>query len=101
MSAPDHINAQIRTYLGDFVVPALPAEIQALSFDVVSWLVTVHTYQYDVLSDRTDSLLEQRIEGLAGALPPRPGEAWQVVPSYHRSEPMQPVHPEGEVVYAV
>jgi hypothetical protein len=101
MSAPEFITTQIRAYLGEFVVPVLPTEVRVLSFDVVSWLVTVHTYQHEMLSDQTDSQLEQRIEGLADALPPRLGEAWQVVPSYHRSEPLQPIRPEGEVVYAV
>jgi hypothetical protein len=101
MSAPDHIKNHIQRYISRHVVPALPAEIQLVSFEVVSWLITVHMYQRAVFSDLSASSLEDHIKRLVADLPPRDGEPWEVVPSYHRRDPNQPYNPEGEVVYAV
>ena len=100
MAAPEHITAQIRSYISEIVLPALPAEIRLVSFEVVSWLVTVHMYQHEVFSDRSCDALEEHIERLAGTLPPRSGEPWQTVPAYHRRDPDVSLDPEGEVVYA-
>ena len=98
MAAPEHLTAQIRAYILEIVLPVLPAEIRLVSFEVVSWLVTVHMYQHEVLSDH--STLDDCIERLAETLPPRPGERWQAVPAYHRRAQEVPLDPEGEVVYA-
>jgi hypothetical protein len=100
MAAPEHITAQIRSYISETVLPVLPAEIRLVSFEVVSWLVTVHMYQREIFSDRSYDALEEHIERLADTLPLRSGEPWQAVPAYHRRDPEVPLDPEGEVVYA-
>jgi hypothetical protein len=100
MAAPEHITAQIRAYISESVLPVLPDEIRLVSFEVVSWLVTMHMYQHEAFSDRSCDALEERVERLAEALPPRADEPWQAVPAYHRRDPEVPLDPEGEVVYA-
>jgi hypothetical protein len=99
MAAPEHITAQIRSYLSETVLPVLPADIRLVSFEVISWLVRVHIYQHEVFSDRSCDALDEHIERLAKALPPRSGEPWQAVSAYHRRDPGVPLEPEGELVY--
>ena len=41
MAAPEHITARIRSYILETVLPVVPAEIQLVSFEMVSWLVTI------------------------------------------------------------
>ena len=100
MAAPEHITAQIRSYISEAILPMLPAEIRLVSFEVVSWRVTVHMYQHEIFSDRSCEALDEHIERLAEALPSRSGEPWQSVPAYHRRDPGVSLDPEGEVVYA-
>ena len=100
MAAPEHITAQIRSYILETVLPVLPAEIRLVSFEVISWLIRVHMYQHEIFSDRSCDAVEQHIEHLAETLPPRSGEPWQAVPAYHRRDPGVSFDPEGEVVYA-
>jgi len=101
MAAPERIRAQIRSYISEIVLPVLPAEIRLVSFEVVSWLITVHMYQHEVFSDDGLDTLERYIEGIATVLPARQNEPWQAVPAYHRRDSSVPFDPEGEVVYAV
>ena len=101
MAAPEHIKTQIRAYLSAKILPVLPAEVRAVSFEVASWLVTVHMYQEDAFSDFEGRDLEGRIERLADVLPSRECERWQSVWSFHRRSPARPDNPEEEVVYAV
>jgi hypothetical protein len=100
MAAPEHITAQIRSYISETILPVLPPEIRLVSFEVISWLITVRMYQHEIFSDRSCDALENHIERLAEALPSRQGEPWQAVPAYHRRDPKAALDPEGEVVYA-
>jgi hypothetical protein len=101
MTAPENIKTQVRAYLTECVLPVLPAEVRAVSFEITAWLVTVHLYQEEVFSDHGDRDVEHRIEQLASVLPPREGEDWQSVWSFHRRSPARPQSQDEEVVYAV
>ena len=91
-------SAQVRQYLEREVVPHLPTSIRAVSFEVNSWLVTVHAFQNGVLDDETYERLETLACPLKDSLKPREGEPWQVTVTTHRVDAPAPITPIGLLV---
>ena len=99
MEAADVENT-VRVYIEREIVPRLPDQIFVVSYEIVSWLIQVHTYQRSVLHWEPREELEQFVEALVGELPPRPDEAWQCTLRSHRVFDDQSPTIEGVQVYA-
>ena len=101
MNAAADIEARVRGYIERVLLPLLPKEVEALSFEIVSWHICVHSYQYSALDDEPFKLFDAKVKALAETLPPREGEPWQSTPSAHRVHSGQGAGAavEGQLVY--
>jgi hypothetical protein len=99
MPTSPHIENFAREYIAREVVPLLPVEVGALTLEIVAWHITIHAYQYEVLSDLDFGKLDAAIEALARVLPPRKDEPWWTSMAWHRVKRGEPPQYEGEVLY--
>ena len=101
MTQAEDITGRVRGYIQRVLLPLLPREVEALSFEIVSWHIRVHAYQYSVLDEEPFDSFEEKVKALAETLPPREGERWQSTPSAHRLGPgvNARLAVEGELVY--
>ena len=99
MPTSPHIANLARGYLAQEIVPLLPAEVGALTLEIVAWHIRVHAYQYEVFSDLDSGRLDAAVEALASVLPPRQHESWQATMAWHRVTRGEPPQYEGEILY--
>lgn len=99
MPTSPHIVNLARGYLANELVPLLPAEVGALTLEIVAWHIQIHAYQYEVFSELDSGPLDAIVEALASVLPPRQREPWQATMAWHRIARGKPPEYEGDVVY--
>jgi hypothetical protein len=93
-----NIDTLIHDYFHQVLLPLLPEEALAVSYEIVSWHIIIHTYQKTIIESEPFKAFDSHSEELPIILPPRPGDPWQCTVTSHRVQSLDTNEIEGKVL---